>query len=114
MKSFKLTSTVLSLFCGLALLLSFQVGYAKPESKKIKTKEKAGGPPAWAPAHGYRRKFQYWPQQKVYYDGTKKQYFWLQAGNIKVGSKLPSWIQIAGAGTTKELDAEAPLLIHFK
>ncbi|MCB0395217.1 MAG: hypothetical protein KDD36_01105 [Flavobacteriales bacterium] len=37
-------------------------------------KDKMHGPPDWAPAHGYRRRFVYFPKQEVYYDNEKKVY----------------------------------------
>ena len=113
MKKVGLTS--LKLIVPGALMLAFvfvlDTGYVMAKNK---VKSEGGGPPPWAPAHGYRRKFQYYPKQKVYYRPDTKQYFWIDAGAVKVGTKLPSWISISGSGTTAELDTDKPLLVNFK
>lgn len=98
---------------SLVLSLGFVLNVSTVEAKN-KVKSEGGGPPPWAPAHGYRRKFQYYPKQKVYYRPDTKQYFWVDTGVIKVGTKLPSWIKISGSGTTAELDTDKPLLVNFK
>lgn len=101
---------------GLTLVFGLSLNpsevHAKNKGKYVKAD--GGGPPAWAPAHGYRRKFQYYPQQKVYYRADTKQYFWVDAGAVKVGTSLPSWIKISGSGTTAELDTDKPVLVNFK
>ena len=104
---------VLSALC-LAVGLSMYPGELCAKNKGKYVKADGGGPPPWAPAHGYRRKFQYYPQQKVYYRADTKQYFWVDAGVVKVGTSLPSWIKISGSGTTAELDTEKPLVVNFK
>ena len=52
------------------------------------------GPPAHAPAHGYRRKFgyHYYPDQHVYYAPDRCTYFWLEGEAGKVGVELPNRI----------------------
>ena len=70
-------------------------------------------PPPWAPAHGYRRKFVYYPNQKVYYDPASSRYFWIDAGIVKIGAKLPDSIKISGTGITLELPREKPIYDDF-
>lgn len=98
----------------LAIGLSIIPGEISAKNKAKSVKADGGGPPSWAPAHGYRRKFQYYPKQKVYYRADTKQYFWVDAGVVKVGTSLPSWLKISGSGTTAELGTDKPLLVNFK
>ena len=51
-----------------------------------------GGPPPWAPAHGYRAKTShvYFPDHNFYFDVQKNVYIYLNGGNWEVGVKLPS------------------------
>ena len=77
---------------------------------------KKGGPPAHAPAHGYRRKFgyTYYPSKKVYHSKEKGTWFWIENGDWKFGAKLPSSINLTGAASEKlELEADTPY-DHFK
>lgn len=85
---------------------------AKPRHKPQEVKQ--GGLPPWAPAHGYRRKFLYYPKRGIYYDAQKKQYFWVDAGVVKVGVKLPAGIRVGEEGVTVELPREMPTLKDFK
>jgi len=50
-----------------------------------------GGPPPWAPAHGYNAKTRhvYFPDQNFYFDVEKNVYIYLNGGNWQVGVKLP-------------------------
>ena len=102
--------TMAGVLCA-SFLVAVPVGVVQAkEDKKVKN---GGGPPSWAPAHGYRRKFQYWPKQKVYYDATAKKYFWLDLGIVKVGTQLPDSITISGSGVTTELDTDKPKKTNF-
>ena len=81
------------------------------------SKVKKGGPPAHAPAHGYRRKFgyTYYPSKKVYYSKEKETWFWLEKGDWKFGAKLPSSISLKGAASRQiELDADTPYSHYSK
>ena len=51
-----------------------------------------GGPPPWAPAHGYRAKTShvYFPDHNFYFDVQKDQYIYLSGANWEVSVKLPS------------------------
>ena len=73
------------------------------------------GPPAHAPAHGYRRKFgyHYYPDQNVYYARDRGTYFWLQGETWKVGVELPSHIALnLGGHVSIELDTQTPYEQH--
>ena len=69
------------------------------------------GPPAHAPAHGYRRKhkYHYYPAKNVYYDLERKLYFYSQGGQWKTGMELPTSIRLnLGKSTALELDTDVP------
>ena len=53
--------------------------------------KKQGGPPPWAPAHGYRAKTRhvYFPEHNFYYDVQKGVYIYLNGRNWQVGVNLP-------------------------
>ena len=81
-------------------------GYSKTEHK-----HKKGGPPAHAPAHGYRAKHQYryYPSRKVYHDSDRGLYFYLKGDNWEIGALLPSHMRAdLGESVTIELDTDKP------
>ena len=83
----------------------------QPEQHQVKHKKKKGGPPAHAPAHGYRAKHQYryYPTQKVYHDTDRGLYFYLKGDNWEVGASLPSHLSAGlGESVTIELDTDKP------
>ena len=83
----------------------------EPDQQQVKHKKKKGGPPAHAPAHGYRAKHQYryYPSQKVYHDTDRGLYFYLKGENWEVGASLPSRLKAAlGESVTIELDTDKP------
>ena len=83
----------------------------QPEQHQVKHKKKEGGPPAHAPAHGYRAKHQYryYPAQKVYHDTDRGLYFYLKGANWEVGASLPSHLKAGlGESVTIELDTDKP------
>ncbi len=66
------------------------------------------GPPPWAPAHGYRRKqaYYYYPNGDIYYNRDKKEYVWIEAGDWKFGTKLPTSLESALNGPKVSIDLE--------
>jgi len=86
---------------------------SEPEQQQVKHKHKhkKSGPPAHAPAHGYRAKHQYryYPSSKVYHDTRRGLYFYLKGDNWEVRASLPSKLQ-AGMGSyvNLELDTDKP------
>lgn len=69
------------------------------------------GPPSHAPAHGYRRKHQYYyyPAKNVYYDLERKLYFYRQGEQWKTDVELPASIRLnLGKSTSLELDTDVP------
>lgn len=73
--------------------------------------KKEGGPPPWAPAHGYRAKhrYRYYPSSQVYYEKERGVYFYYKYGEWQVSVSLPSSIQIdADDYVTLEMDSDKP------
>ena len=70
--------------------LGVQIG-EKPSPVVVAKSETKGGPPPHAPAHGYRGKYsyRYYPSCYVYFDLTRKCYFYLDGDNWKVSISLP-------------------------
>ncbi len=84
--------------------------YHKPE-----TKQKKSGPPAHAPAHGYRAKHQYryYPECSIYQDTERGLYFYFEAGDWKVGVNLPDYFLMElGGSVSLELDTDRPYIYH--
>ena len=82
---------------------------------KAETKHKKGGPPAHAPAHGYRakHKYRYYPDCSVYHDIERGLYFYFEAGDWKVGVSLPDYFQMElGESVSLELDTDRPYIYH--
>ena len=80
-----------------------------------KQKYKKKGPPAHAPAHGYRAKHQYryYPSRSVYYDTDRRLYFYIKGDNWEVGASLPNHIRIGLGDSVKiELDSDKPYIYH--
>ena len=83
----------------------------KSEQPQVKPKQKKGGPPAHAPAHGYRakRQYQYYPSNKIYYDNDRGLYFYLKGDNWEVGASLPSHLRAdLGESVTFEMETDKP------
>ena len=101
----------------------FLVGCAPKRVKVVYEKDansgysEAGhkGPPAHAPAHGYRAKHQYryYPSRSVYYDTGRRLYFYIKGDNWEVGASLPNQIRIdLGDSVNIELDTDIPYIYH--
>jgi hypothetical protein len=61
--------------------------------------KRGGSPPPWAPAHGYRAKYnyQYYPSTEIYYDTGRNIYFYFNNGEWKASTRLPGQIRL-GSG----------------
>lgn len=73
------------------------------------------GPPPWAPAHGYRAKYQYryYPSSYVYYDTGRNLYFCYANGKWEASVSLPSSIRIdVNDFITLEMDTQEPYRHH--
>jgi hypothetical protein len=82
-------------------ILGWEVAWAKP--------------PPWAPAHGYRAKYQYYyyPGAQVYFAPDRHQYWYRDAGTWRVGVSLPGSIRL-GDKVILDLDTATPYSVHSK
>jgi hypothetical protein len=74
-----------------------------------------GGPPPWAPAHGYRAKnrYLYYPSAEVYFDPGRSVYFYYGSGQWQVSAHLPAAIHMRlGDNVTLEMDTDRPYQYH--
>jgi hypothetical protein len=81
------------------------------EQRQFKYKNKKGGLPIHASAHGYRAKHQYryYPIQKVYHDTDRGLYFYQKGDNWEVDESLPSRLKTSlGEFVTITLDSDKP------
>lgn len=79
------------------------------------TTHPGGGPPPWAPAHGYRAKYQYryYPDAAVYLDVGRGLYFYVENGRWTAGATLPRNVSIdAGRYVILEMDVDKPYIHH--
>ncbi len=85
-------------------------GYHEAENK-----HKKEGPPAHAPAHGYRakHKYRYYPDCSVYHDAERGLYFYVKWGNWEVSASLPDNLKMElGEYVSLELDTDRPYLYY--
>lgn len=130
MKSILAERLIVLLTCGFFIAFSIltsgcagsrvRVEYEKDDSSEYsephdKPKHKKGGPPAHAPAHGYRAKYHYYyyPSSAVYYDNDRELYFYLKGDNWEVSASLPQNIRVRlGDYVSIEMETDRPYLYH--
>jgi hypothetical protein len=73
-----------------------------------------GGPPPWAPAHGYRakHKYRYYPGAQVYFDVGRNLYFYSSGGQWRVGASLPAMSVGLGEYVVLEMGTDKPYEHH--
>ncbi len=114
---FFIISTILTFGCaGTKIKAKYEKkgdsGYSKAEHTH---KHKKKGPPAHAPAHGYRakHKYRYYPDCSVYHDTERGLYFYIKGGNWEFGASLPNNLQMGlGESVSLELDTDRPYTNH--
>lgn len=113
--SFFIISSILTIGCTASKI---KVKYEKEDNSgysKAEHKHKKGGPPAHAPAHGYRakHKYRYYPDSAVYHDTEQGLYFYIKRGSWEVGASLPHNLQMGlGESVSLELDTDKPYTYH--
>ena len=78
-------------------------------------KSKSNGPPAHAPAHGYRakRQYRYFPSASVYHDASRGLYFYLSGSNWQIGATLPQDLRIRlGSSVSIEMETDRPYIYY--
>ena len=74
------------------------------------------GPPPHAPAHGYRAKhsYYYYPDACVYYDTSRKLYFYLDGDNWRMTVSLPTSLHVRlGGHVALEMDTDKPYTYFY-
>lgn len=102
-----------TLFVGCSSPKSVGVRIGEPETPSYRVAHRHHGPPPHAPAHGYRKKFAYYyyPTSNVYYDRSRKVYFYLSGRNWQVSVSLPSRLRIdVNEAVSLELATDRPYL----
>lgn len=85
---------------------------------QAKVKKSGGGPPAWAPAHGYRAKTRhvFFKEYDVYYDLQRSVYISLSGSNWVVSAEIPAKIAnvnlSAAVQLEIDLDADDPQRLY--
>ena len=107
------------IYVVILIFVSFFIGSGLADNsnsvKIAKDSERQNGSPSFKSAHGYRAKFKfrYYPRCRVYYDASRKVYFYLQGENWEVGISLPSDVKgDLGEYVSLELDTERPYLYN--
>jgi hypothetical protein len=73
------------------------------------------GPPAHAPAHGYRAKhrYRYYPSCSVYFDIGRAVYFYLEGDNWRASVELPNHLRVRlGGSVVIEMESDRPYIKH--
>jgi hypothetical protein len=86
-------------------------GHADRQPTEVRASE--NGPPAHAPAHGYRahHQYQYYPSASVYHDAGRGLYFYLSGSNWQVSASLPTELRARlGGSVPLELDTDRPYI----
>ena len=89
------------------------VEWEKQQTHKQSTKPKLSkktGPPAHAPAHGYRAKhsYRYYRNEHTYYDTDRHLYFYLEFDGWRIAASLPNHIRLSNDYISVELDTDKP------
>jgi hypothetical protein len=86
---------------------AFSQGKGKGNNGKSEVK-KGGGPPPWAPAHGYRAKtrYVYFKDHDVYYDHTRGVYISISGGKWVVSAKIPTKLSGIDLAVAAKIDLD--------
>ena len=90
--------------------LGVQIG-EEPGPVVVAKSNSKGGPPPHAPAHGYRAKYsyRYYPSCYVYFDISRKFYFYLAGDGWKVSASIPASMRVQlGDYVSIEMDTDRP------
>ena len=112
MKGVYITRLLILFTCGL-FLFSFVACSTKSAGIYIGCGEPTVkcGPPPHAPAHGYRAKYRYYyyPEAYVYFDISRKAYFYLEGDRWRMSASLPQSFHVRlGQHVTIEMDSDKP------
>jgi hypothetical protein len=97
----------------LGMLVAAPSATAKPKhippghAKQMAPGHGENGPPPHAPAHGYRNKYRFYPEQNLYYDITRDIYFHYDDGRWRQYDHNPVQIQL-GPFFSIQMDTDTP------
>lgn len=109
-----LAAGLMFIFAGFGGCTSLRGGVSV--DREPEPRGQGGGPPAHAPAHGYRAKhlYRYYPSAEVYFDVSRKVYFYLEAGAWRMSAGLPEALRVSlGDYVTIETDTDRPYTEHW-
>ena len=112
--SFFMVSLSADVFAGGSINIQWGKGSGS-DNPEVSQKHKKQGPPAHAPAHGYRAKHQYryYPSSNVYKDTERGIYFYLKGDKWEVGASLPLPLREGlGESVSLELETDKPYIHH--
>jgi hypothetical protein len=75
-----------------------------------------GGPPPWAPAHGYRAKTRhiYFPEHNFYFDVQRGVYIYLSGSSWIINAKLPVGISMSKLNSAMKVELDLNTDSPFK
>jgi hypothetical protein len=97
--------------CAFAFTVFSWTGCTLQTGGVVVEEKSKGGPPPHAPAHGYRAKYSYYyyPASYVYFDVTRKMYFFMEAGLWRATISLPDSMRVKlGDYVTIDMDDDEP------
>ncbi|BBO68065.1 hypothetical protein DSCA_19950 [Desulfosarcina alkanivorans] len=101
---------------ALAGTLSFSWGGSQQTgTAPTVAKANKNGPPAHAPAYGYRSKHQYhyYPSASVYHDTSRGLYFYLSGSGWQIAASLPQDLKVRlGNSVSIEMETDKPYLYN--
>ena len=109
----KWMSLVLNLLVCVVMLAPCGVEAKNDKNKQVppgQAMDKGTGPPDHAPAHGYRRKYRYYPNNNVYFDETANVYHYYYNNQWQSGPEIPKSVLSIDLGdfVNIELETEFP------
>ncbi len=115
-------ASVASASAALDVAISAEIRLGKalpPPPPEVEIVEAAGpvGPPPWAPAHGFRRNYDYYyyPGTDVYFRPADRMWVYLDGRNWQVGLSLPSSIRVDfDRSVSLTMETDRPYEFHDK
>ena len=91
MKTIKTGTILTAILFVMMICAGNQELFAQGNGKAKGQEVRAGGPPPWAPAHGYRAKtrYVYFKDYDVYYDHERSVYISLAGRDWQISAQLP-------------------------
>jgi hypothetical protein len=107
MKNYRVWIVILLAITVITATDTLAQGKSKNKNKQ-KSEKRGGGPPPWAPAHGYRAKtrYTYFRDYPVYYDNDRGVYISLSGKNWSVSAKLPDILKGVDLLATPKVDLD--------